>query len=563
MLEPVAATADFHRVLTLPRKPLQPVDVAGWTRALLRENAPIAHPAPSLFPVQAQALQEAHRVGGLFGILRVGAGKTLLSGLLPTVMQAARPLLVVPAALVDKTIKELSEYARTWKVHPTLTIRSYQTLGRTGAADSLELIQPDVLLLDESHNAKNTDAAVTRRIARYVKSAPAVRVCAFTGTPAKEGLCDFAHVLIWCLRNLAPVPLTRGELIEWSEALDDFPPSQMRRPLGALSRFASPASFDLAQVRRGFRTHLHNSPGIVATDEPELQIPITINTFVHHVGAPTLAAFDLLRKEKRAIDGWAFGDAMQVWAHARQLSQGFAYVHDPRPAPEWVEARSEWTKACAIVLQRSRSLDSEKQVKLAVESGKLPHLQFVLGRWLEAERTFKLKQKIVWLDSAMLDMCHRWIWEHRGLVWVEHTAFGQALAERAGVPYFGEKGKDRYGMSIEAYPGGPAVLSVRANSTGRNLQDRWHRSLIPTPPTNGKDWQQLIGRFHRPRFAFGEVILDVAIACAEHENAMNRSDDGAHMQADMLGDSHKLLHATIHPWGATPRTSAFQATPKD
>ena len=56
-----------------------------------------------LRPVQAQALYEMHDYGGLFGPIRVSGGKTLITLLAALVLEAQRPMLIVPAALIEKT----------------------------------------------------------------------------------------------------------------------------------------------------------------------------------------------------------------------------------------------------------------------------------------------------------------------------------------------------------------------------------------------------------------------------------------------------------------------------
>jgi hypothetical protein len=535
----VQATPELARVIGLPRKgPLPDMSaVTEWAKA---------RPGPhALMPVQAEALKELAEQRGLFGPIAVGRGKTLITALAPTVVNARRPLLVTRASLVDKTRREFAEYAKLWRVHPGIQIRSYEMLGRANGANTLDLLAPDCLLFDECHRLKNGDAAVTRRVSRYMRANPKTIVVALSGTIAKTGLRDFAHILVWCLDSRAPVPIPRGEVEEWADALDDYVTPGARREVGALVLLSNPPATDLPSTRRAFFDRLSSSPGVVASRPDELGCSLAVTEHALHHGATVQGAFNVLRTVGKALDGWAFSEAVEIWAHARQLAMGFGYYADPRPSEEWLAIRSAWAKYVRGVLSHSRTLDSEKQVRDAVISGRLGGtLELGLWQaWDAASRQFKLTQKVKWLDDTTLQFCAKWAHKHKGIVWTEHTAFAEALATLAGIPYYGQQGLDRHGNSIETSKGGACVASISANSTGRNLQDRWHQCLVASAPTNGLAWQQMLARVHRHGQPRDEVTYEVLIACAEHVHAMQRAFEGARMQRDLIGDPHKLLIA--------------------
>ena len=77
----VLASAEFERVRDLPRRP--PVDTSGAVEALT-EYFRRPGGTQTLRPIQARALLEALEIGALVGIIGAGAGKTLVSALLPT-----------------------------------------------------------------------------------------------------------------------------------------------------------------------------------------------------------------------------------------------------------------------------------------------------------------------------------------------------------------------------------------------------------------------------------------------------------------------------------------------
>src|SRR5262245_46563659 len=104
-LHVVQRTACLRRVLELPRRSWSDSgakDLAERLTALLKTSGGTM----TLRPVQAIALYEAYRCHGAFLPIRVGGGKTLISLLLPHVLEASRPLLLLPAKLIEKTRRE-------------------------------------------------------------------------------------------------------------------------------------------------------------------------------------------------------------------------------------------------------------------------------------------------------------------------------------------------------------------------------------------------------------------------------------------------------------------------
>ena len=157
-----------------------------------------ADPKP-LREVQTRSLV-ACAGGGAFLPIQVGGGKTLITLLAPQVMQANRPILLLPASLIEKTERDRQEYAKHWKVAKHLRFVSYESLGRVRMAQELENYHPDLIIADEAHRLKNPRAACTRRVARYMKDHPTVPFVALSGTIMRHSIKDFAHLLIWALK---------------------------------------------------------------------------------------------------------------------------------------------------------------------------------------------------------------------------------------------------------------------------------------------------------------------------------------------------------------------------
>src|SRR5690606_26323577 len=163
--------------------------------------------------------RELHHWRGLFAPMRVGSGKTLVTLLAPTILQAQRPVLVVPGGSgLAKTREDFAAYARAgWRVTlPTLV--SYTELGRPDRESRLLALRPDLLVLDEADRAGNLRAACTRRIRRAIEQLRPV-VAVLSGTLITDRLADYWHLLVWALGPLAPAPLHFAEAEVWAKAL--------------------------------------------------------------------------------------------------------------------------------------------------------------------------------------------------------------------------------------------------------------------------------------------------------------------------------------------------------
>src|SRR5262245_65169047 len=98
----VRATAEVARILALPRRDPSASEVTDELTGLLRTSRGTMR----LRPVQALALHDLGVYGGAFCPIGVGEGKTLITLLAPYVLEAQRPLLLLPAALIEKTERE-------------------------------------------------------------------------------------------------------------------------------------------------------------------------------------------------------------------------------------------------------------------------------------------------------------------------------------------------------------------------------------------------------------------------------------------------------------------------
>ena len=619
MPEAIRATEDFERIHALPRR----VPAAGADALVDALTAYLKTPTGTmrLRPLQALALHEigtvssGGTVGGGFLPLDVGEGKTLTSLLTPVVIAAAaqaagrvgaqRPLLLLPANLIQKTARERDALAEHWRIPRHIRLMSYQMLGLVQSALELEQYQPDLIIADEVQKLKNRDAAVTRRVERYMERHPETAFVGMTGTIMRKSIRDFAHVLRWCLKDGAPVPLKDAELDEWALCLDERIENEFQRvDPGALLRFASPAEVaaygEQVAARRGFRRRLRETPGIVASADTGTEVVradgtpvrLEIRALKYDVSPVTDGHFGKLRDDGVTPDGWVLWEAAETWRVAKELALGFHYVQvdqarysdwqqkvrtsaedsfargattgwgalatmskgyreqfdifleTARPPERWRDAKRNWFAAVREVLSRSRTWDSPEHIAQACDAGKLPGVAPILETWRAIKDTFVSQSVAVWHDDSALRAAAAWMRKGPGIVWTEHRVFAEALSELTGAVYYGAKGFSDDGRFVDdGDADGCVIVSVDANREGRNLQYKWHRNLITSPAEGADLWQQLLGRTHRPGQTAPVVTADVFLGCAEHARAWAKATAGAYSIRDTVGSESKLLVA--------------------
>jgi hypothetical protein len=517
-----------------------------------------------LRPIQARSCIEAIRCRGLFLSGRVGAGKTLTAGLIARIFDAKRPLMVTDASVVKDTRKLLEQYRQHWHI-PKINIVSYHKISRRSSAQQarikrgedpgpgfLDLYNADLYLLDEIHRLKRVrDAACARRFARRFHEHPEVPVCGFSGTPIRDSFADYAHLLVWTLKHGAPVPLEPDLQAEWALLLDDEKPTRegfVRLPSYDILSPHLGAVGNRDDAREAFQRRLLWTPGIVVSQDSFDDVPLSIEP-IRLENPPAIDEhWRNLRELYEAPDGWMLADKqLGVYGVANQLALGFYYRHIPRPPQDWADARRAWCRFCREVLEHSTSLDTEVDVRNACLAGRLP--RWAWDQWEAIKDSYEYETIPEWLSLHALHAAAQW-GRKGGIIWSEFTAFGRALAELTGWPYFGPGGKDARGRLVgdcrsDVDP--TIIVSRRVAEVGKNLQgdvDRripgWSRNLFLTPARAATDWEQRIGRTHRD----GQVEAVQAyyfVGCLENFVAMPQSKALARMGEKGLMPSQKLL----------------------
>jgi len=507
----------------------------------------------ALRPIQAQALYEFASLRGGFGPIGVGHGKTLITALIPYLLQSRRPLLLTRASLIEKTKREFRALAFHWPILNYIRLMSYESLGRANHKDDLELFCPDVLICDEGHRLKNPKAAVTKRVARFMNARPQTTFIVLSGTLTGRTLRNYAHLLKWALKaEHFPLPDHYTEIEDWAEVLDTRTISSGGVPAmpGALMLLCTPeeriSEDPTLAVRAAYKRRLTETPGVVSTGEGALGCSLMVQNLEIAVSPKVDDAFQVLRYTWTTPDGWPISEPMTLWRHARELALGFYYRWDPRPPDSWLLPRKDWAAWCRKILtENRRNLDSELQVVNAVDAGFYPDAKHALDEWRRVKPSFVPNTVPVWIDDSVLNACARWAHEHPGIVWCEHVAFAEALAKKTNLSYYGRGGLDSQGNDVERHPPDQSLIaSMGSVGEGRNLQ-AWCRNLITSCPTSGIQAEQVLGRTHRPGQLADEVTFDVLTTSIEHVLAFEQARRDAREEEQRTGLSQRLNFADI------------------
>lgn len=545
---------EFRRIEALPRR-TEPVLRIDKLSAWLRTGA---EPTATLLYDQAWALTELYDnastgVGGIAGILPVGKGKTLITLLGGTVVNAKRPILLVPAGLKKKTDFEIPEYQKKWRIHTGLRVVSNQLLQTLNNKQLLFRYMPDWIFIDEAHEYKNKDAARTRRLIEYCERFPNTGVAILSGTLVKDSIKDYAHLLalvfprkqygerFW---SMSPVPYYKSrELDDWCKALDERTPDQSRASPGALMRWCKEGQ----SPRQAFGERLYQTPGIIAPAYKEdcaASLDIVLRP-TPPIPDNVRAAFAEMRRTGTTPAGDQLTDRFSVWRRFRELAYGFYYRWvwpSGRPDVEWLEIRRAWRKTIRHILKHNRrGLDSVKGVENAVAAGQFGREPLEeMNAWLEIKKRYppsgKPPREAVWLSDYLLQDAAKF----DSIIWVEHPEVGQKLSQLTGKPYFGAGD----GGEISRLKGESCILSVHAHRKGHNLQDRYTEALYFCMPSNSEMWEQSVGRIHRRGQEADATTMHVYMHCLDLYEAFQGAISEALYIKDTTRQPQKVLTAT-------------------
>lgn len=545
----VRDTQEYRRIAGLPRRRLNDADAAAWASRLTGElRAPGS--TRSLRPWQGYAIAEAAGCGGAFLGLGVGHGKTDLSFVLPYLFRAIRPLIIVPGAgLRDKTYADFSGLLKHWRAPRNPRVITTQELAPERAAGLLETLAPDFIFIDECDDLANPRSAAARRIDRYLAAHPDVVVVCATGTPSRKSIMNYWHLMKWCLRERAPVPLVREEAMAWALALDHTPPGRPQSRMGP-----GPLGADRDAAREWYRQRLAETPGVVLVDGDSCDAPLTIRVRPAREDKRLDEEFALFlkgdintgRPPLESPGGESVADPLSRWRLDGQLGAGLYLRWNPPPPTAWREARRAVAKfvreRIAATTHSARPLDTEAQVLRRHADNS------IVTRWLAIRDTFVPVTEPVWISTSVIESVRDWLREAPGvpgIVWTGCVEFAEAASVALRLPYYGREGRERItrvGLH-DADPRASMLASWHANKRGFNLQP-WRRQLLVMPPQSAKYLEQIFGRSHRAGQE-AHVIVDVLATSGGTYDLVEAAISEAGFARDTVGMTQKLLRARV------------------
>lgn len=545
-------SADFHRVYGLPRQtegPTTPTSGLPFIDKLSSSQL-------SLLPIQYQALSSASRSGGLFAPISAGAGKSLITFLLPFAFDAKTSVLLVPASLREKTFKDYTYYQQHFKLPhlvgakdaTTSTYRihllTYSGLSSPSQHGVLDALQPDAVIADECHNLKHVSSIRTKRLRAYSRNyykkwSVSPKFGFLSGTITSSSIKNYAHLLKLALGDGAPVPFDYWQLEAWAGALD---PGEGRTGPGCLSAFCEPGE----DARDGYRRRLVSTHGVVASHKDEVGSTLILNRRSIHVPQAVTDALTKLETTWCTPGGEEITDALSYYRAAVQISTGFFYrwtwlpIVSKHNISAWLDARANWHREIRHFLRHSSrpGCDSPFLYQNYVRSGKIRSQHY--RPWLEAKKLVTPpKTETVWIDDFIIrDTCARDSVDPT-LIWTGSKATSSRLFTHFPYSTY-QAGND--GILLENGTR-TTVASIKSHGTGKNLQ-QFVRSTLIEAPSSGEAFEQLLARTHRQ----GQLADEVHYNMYLHTPILVRMWEKVQEEAEYIyrttGVPQRVLYAT-------------------
>lgn len=462
---------------------------------------------------QLDAAQAFEDLGGVFIGLDPGVGKTYALALIAQ-RDVAGTLLLTPAprqAVAQFRSYGVPAYELAKGPGEGVAVATYAWLTRAERAGFFDAHRPRRVLMDEYHMVRGLGHTARVRLERYLVANPAVRVAVATGSPMSGRLHDFAYGLTWALRSGVKglVPQLRAGL----DALDEH-----------LQRSPS--------AREDFRRRLTATPGVFLDVEAGQYQGRVVFELLRPPGGPVA----------RLDEAWVTpaDQLINSAAHAaevdRQLAWGFYLDQTPRPSERYLEARRRYGAVVRRAVLQGQA-DTEVQVRDLEPTA--------YAAWLAAQAAegAVAEARPVWLPEA--ERLLSWVAEQMDrhdaavLVWAEHRALQERVAEREGIRLHREgcRSRDR----LMPVPGDHSLLSIDACYQSYNLQAGHADNLILEPQSDPEVMKQLIGRTARQGQPSPVVRVGLVLNGPRAESALREAIARAIVVRELTGKSNPLL----------------------
>lgn len=556
---------------------------------------------------QAQALREIAICGGALCPIGVGHGKTLVDLLGALAFQRYDPnirdiVLLVPPGLAVQLEGDYVYYGQHFKMPQivfhgiayenkinkldprvplertanSIHVVPYSRLSRPESTAWLEkVLVPQAIIADEAHKLRSAGrpknkGATGSRIWRYMEDiAPTTKFVGLSGSMTAKSISDYWHLAKWSLRGGSPLPTIDVIVDEWGTAIN---PSDNPAEPGQLMDLCAPGE----HLYAGFKRRVAETIGVVTTATPSVDVELTLSERTAPPIPPTVKAhLKLLKDESIRPDGEELLTSLELAACAMQLSFGFYYrwiyprcefPRDEQLVIDWKAARKAYFREVRQKLKDpDTDMDSPRLVMNAAEryyglrpkKAGLPTWECKsFPAWNKLRGMVYNESEAICFDDFIVQDTVAWARAHRGVVWYEHDAIGEWLAEvsaktgEALPKYGGGKlakemmlGNQKKGTRGE--DGSRSIIcSVKAHGTGTNgLQHRFKDCLVLHITPDPNLIEQTLGRLHRP----GQNH-DVNAAFYRHTEIMREQLDDALASAGYVENTGFGAQKILRAW---------------
>lgn len=587
----VQDSPDFQRIKALPmvenHRELGESLVEEYSELLRRPTSRATLKWP-----QALGLHWLHQFWGVYLGLPPGVGKTLITMLGPVVCDSSQPVLIAPATLHrNKTPDDFARYQKDWVPHyKSPTLLNLEALSLDQNLLLLDKLKPDLVMIDEGDLLRNPESAAFVRIDRYraatLEANPRAAFCVLTGSGMRFGIEDYATHINWCLPwGQSPIPYNQDEREMWFEALRARPKGRpnnaSRRPrAGVLLDLCAlphmPAEdkprTELEAAQAIVARRINATPGVLIIDDDDCDQPMTIRLvkapedpiidadFERFYGASLEALEAKYEDGDEDIQpayclpepGQPCTNGLEVWQALRSMGCGYFTYPDPPPPDEYKVKRRRYARAVRALIAESVWSSSPADTPGAVKR-RYPNDPAVL-EWEAVQqkpfppsnKPFEANMVLMQRSDSVVRYAVQWMKENEGLVWCASVPLARWIAKAAGVRYYGAEGKAADGALLNEHtpPTERAVVSIKANSRGRNLQGNFNRGLVIQLPQSADECHQLFKRYHR----FGQtkpVYWDVLITSGAARFSFDMALYEARLVRKQRRQTQTILHAEI------------------
>ncbi len=509
---------DVERILSIPEFLWTPekteMMIDYWTERLRAPGG-----TWRLTGAQAQGLTEASKIGGLVGPMAVGAGKTLLSLLLPEAMgiDPADVVVLLPASLKKEALAQRAICAQHFRV-PELEYVSYAFLSSPRNQGWLEQRAPRLIIADEAHKLRNyKGSARGRRFLRYVKqNSHTCALVPLSATFIDGEVAHAAHIFGAALNDYSPLPLRFPEL----ERLGRLTDARLTEKPGAGDYRVWAPLVDRygGSFREALQARWALTPGVVIAPGSSSDAALVgrkwTSTDLPLSAAMTEAIEDARTKTELPCGQW-ITDSLRIPVRVKQLSLGFYTRFIPLEAgsgrlgpveTKWRARHSKYrAEISGVLARRYKGLDSPGLVIEAMradpESPRMKALAYRYAQFMEIKDTWVPDVETIWVDEDWLPNAidRMLVPGRRTIIWYHHTGVAEMLRRRGfAVAFRGDAVPDA----------DVVVLSIGSHGVGLNLQ-QYDANIILEMPGSGSRVEQLLGRTHRMGQEAERVYVDV------------------------------------------------------